>query len=50
VVASGYVEPDVKYRMHEAGVEHFIEKPYKLDKLLETLYGVIAHGCDWPKS
>jgi len=50
VVASGYVEPDVKYRMHEAGVEHFIEKPYKLDKLLETLYGVIEHGCDWPKS
>jgi two-component system, cell cycle sensor histidine kinase and response regulator CckA len=45
VVASGYMEPDVKSRMHNAGVEHFIDKPYKLDQLLETLYGVMEHGC-----
>jgi two-component system, cell cycle sensor histidine kinase and response regulator CckA len=40
VVASGYMEPDVKSRMHDAGVEHFIEKPYRLDQLVQTLYGV----------
>ena len=26
VVASGYMEPDLKNRMHDAGVEHFIDK------------------------
>jgi two-component system, cell cycle sensor histidine kinase and response regulator CckA len=40
VVASGYMEPDVKSRMHDAGVEHFIEKPYRLDQLVQTLCGV----------
>jgi two-component system, cell cycle sensor histidine kinase and response regulator CckA len=45
IVASGYMEPDVKSRMHDAGVEHFIEKPYRLDQLVETLYGVMEHGC-----
>jgi two-component system cell cycle sensor histidine kinase/response regulator CckA len=44
VVASGYMEPDVKSRMQDAGVEHFIDKPYRLDQLLETLYGVMEHG------
>jgi CheY-like chemotaxis protein len=37
VVATGYLEPEVKSRMHDAGVEHFIEKPYMLTKLAETL-------------
>jgi two-component system, cell cycle sensor histidine kinase and response regulator CckA len=41
IVASGYMEPDVKSKMHDAGVEHFIEKPYRLDQLIETLHGVI---------
>jgi two-component system, cell cycle sensor histidine kinase and response regulator CckA len=45
VVASGYMEPDVKSRMHDAGVEHFIEKPYRLDQLVQTLHGVMEHGC-----
>lgn len=44
VVASGYLEPEVKSKMYEAGVEHFIEKPYRLDQLVETLQGVMAHG------
>ena len=44
VVASGYMEPEVKSRMHDAGVEHFIEKPYRLDRLVQTLYGVMEHG------
>jgi two-component system, cell cycle sensor histidine kinase and response regulator CckA len=45
VVASGYMEPDVKSRMHDAGVEHFIEKPYRLDQLVQTLHGVMEQGC-----
>src|SRR5918997_2197902 len=44
VVASGYLEPEVKNKMHEAGVEYFIEKPYRLDQLVETLQGVMTHG------
>jgi two-component system, cell cycle sensor histidine kinase and response regulator CckA len=41
IVASGYMEPDVKSKMHDAGVEHFIDKPYRLDQLMETLHDVI---------
>lgn len=41
IVASGYLAPDVKSKMHEAGVEYFIEKPYKLNELLATLHGII---------
>jgi CheY-like chemotaxis protein len=44
VVASGYMEPEVKSRMHDAGVEHFIEKPYRLDRLVATLYDVMEPG------
>jgi two-component system cell cycle sensor histidine kinase/response regulator CckA len=44
VVASGYMEPEIKSRMHDAGVEHFIEKPYRLEQLVETLVGVMEHG------
>jgi DNA-binding response OmpR family regulator len=49
IVASGYLDPDVKSRMHDAGVQYFIEKPYKLNELLATLHGVIDYGCEWPK-
>ena len=47
IVASGYLDPDVKSRMYDAGVQHFIEKPYKLNELLATLHGVINYGCEW---
>jgi DNA-binding response OmpR family regulator len=47
IVASGYLDPDVKSRMYDAGVQHFIEKPYKLNELVATLHGVINYGCDW---
>ena len=50
VVASGYLDPDVKHRMHHAGVQYFIEKPYKLNELLATLHRVINNGCEWPNS
>ena len=46
IVATGYLDPDVKSRMHNAGVHCFIEKPYKLNELLSTLHGVIKYGCE----
>ena len=46
IVASGYLDPDVKSRMHDAGVRYFIEKPYKLNELIATLHGVINYGCE----
>ena len=48
VVASGYMEPEVKSRMYEAGVEHFIDKPYKLDQLVSTLEAAVERG--YPKA
>jgi two-component system, cell cycle sensor histidine kinase and response regulator CckA len=50
IVASGYLDPDLKSRMRDAGVQYFIEKPYKLDELLATLHGVINYGCKWSNS
>ena len=46
IVASGYLDPDVKSRMHDAGEQYFIEKPYKLTELIATLHGVINYGCE----
>jgi two-component system cell cycle sensor histidine kinase/response regulator CckA len=47
IVASGYLDPDIKNRMHDAGVQYFIEKPYKLNELVAALHGVINYGCEW---
>ena len=41
VVASGYMEPVLKSRLYQAGVEHFIDKPYSLDQLAQTLQSVM---------
>jgi DNA-binding response OmpR family regulator len=49
VVASGYLDPDLKSRMHNAGVASFIEKPYKLHELMATLREVINYGCERPE-
>ena len=42
VIASGYLEPVLRDEMREAGVEHFIQKPYMLDKLVETIQSLIG--------
>ncbi|GEM_PF-2320416 len=43
VIASGYLEPELKSEMYRAGVEYFLQKPYvltdvvdRLDRLLEN--------------
>jgi two-component system cell cycle sensor histidine kinase/response regulator CckA len=37
VIASGYLDPKVKTEMYRAGVKDFVDKPYMLSELLETL-------------
>ena len=37
VIASGYLDPKVKTEMHHAGVKDFVDKPYMLPEVLETL-------------
>jgi two-component system, cell cycle sensor histidine kinase and response regulator CckA len=42
VVSSGYVDPESKTKMHRAGVNDFIDKPYTPAAVVETLEAVLA--------
>jgi CheY-like chemotaxis protein len=41
VVATGYLAPKMKTEMLRVAVKHFIDKPYILSELVETLQGLI---------
>jgi two-component system, cell cycle sensor histidine kinase and response regulator CckA len=41
VVASGYLEPKMKAEMACAGVRHFVNKPYRLNQILEMIQGLV---------
>ena len=41
IIASGYLEPELKAKIHQAGVNHFLHKPYKLDEMVKTLQSLI---------
>jgi two-component system cell cycle sensor histidine kinase/response regulator CckA len=41
IIVSGFLEPELRTKMQQAGVQHFIEKPYMLDQLVETIQGLI---------
>ena len=41
VVSSGYFEEEFKSDFEQAGIKHFLQKPYMLDHLLQTLQSVI---------
>jgi DNA-binding NtrC family response regulator len=41
VMASGFLEPEVKIEMALAGAKRFVSKPYNLDELLEIFQSVI---------
>lgn len=43
VIASGYLEGDIKTRMSFAGVKRFVSKPYVLDELVEVFRKVIEN-------
>jgi DNA-binding response OmpR family regulator len=41
VIASGYLQPKMKADMACAGVKHFVNKPYSLNEVVETIQGVM---------
>ena len=41
VIASGFLEPEVKTEVFRGGVKHFIQKPYMLDQVVETIQSLI---------
>jgi FixJ family two-component response regulator len=41
VIASGYLEPKMKAEMSCAGVRHFVNKPYMLTEVVETIQSLI---------
>jgi len=42
IVASGYLEPELKAEVDRAGVNHFLHKPYMLDEVVKAVQSVIA--------
>lgn len=42
IVASGYLEPELKAQVDRAGVNHFLHKPYMLDEVVKAVQSVIA--------
>jgi len=41
IIVSGFLAPELRTKMQQAGVEHFIDKPYMLDQLVETIQSLI---------
>jgi YesN/AraC family two-component response regulator len=41
IIVSGFLAPELRTKMQQAGVEHFIDKPYMLDQVLETIQTLI---------
>ena len=41
VIASGYLEPELKAEIEQAGVNYFLHKPYMLDDMVKTLQSLI---------
>lgn len=37
VIASGYLESELRTKMQQAGVGHFIQKPYVLDDVVQII-------------
>jgi PAS domain S-box-containing protein len=41
IVASGYLEPEMKEQLLQTGVKNYIHKPYLIDEVLEKLHSVL---------
>jgi PAS domain S-box-containing protein len=41
VVSSGYIDPESRTKMHQAGIKDFIDKPYTPNAVVETLDAVL---------
>lgn len=44
VMASGYLDPNVKTSVQRAGVKAFVEKPYVLSAVLDVMEKLVAAG------
>ena len=44
ILASGFIDPETKKEVHEAGIEHFVQKPYSPDDVLRKIRHVIDAG------
>jgi DNA-binding NtrC family response regulator len=42
VVASGYLDPQIKADMSVAGIKHFVDKPYILDDVRDVVESMLA--------
>jgi len=43
ILASGYIDPDIKNELTKAGAKHFIKKPYMPVKVLRTIREILDH-------
>ena len=43
VMASGYLDPQIKADMSLAGVKRFVDKPYILDDVMNVVEGMLAN-------
>ena len=41
IIVSGFLAPELRTKMQQAGVQHFIDKPYMVDQVLETIQSLI---------
>lgn len=41
IVASGYLDPGLKSYINQAGIHHFLEKPYRPDDVVRPLQSVM---------
>ena len=44
VMASGYLDPQIKADMSMAGVKRFVDKPYILDDVMDIVESTLASG------
>jgi chemosensory pili system protein ChpA (sensor histidine kinase/response regulator) len=44
VVSSGYIDDDGKTRLRAAGIQHFLDKPYTFDQLMQKIRDVLQAG------
>jgi two-component system, cell cycle sensor histidine kinase and response regulator CckA len=44
VIASGYLEPKTTTEMSGIGVKHFVNKPYILDEVVQTIQSLIENN------
>jgi two-component system cell cycle sensor histidine kinase/response regulator CckA len=41
ILASGFIDPETKKEVHEAGVKHFVQKPYSPDDVLKKIRHIL---------